>query len=145
MEEAARAAEEAARAAAVADSADFAEGYGQVGNEAFKAGQFDEAVDAYTQAIELDPVSHLLYSNRSGAFCAAGAYEMALADAERCVSLQPGWPKGHTRMAAALHGLQRYMQAIESYDVALRATPQDEALLQGRRQASFALALEDPL
>ena len=142
--EAAEAEAEAAKQAAV-DSGEFAEGYRQVGNEAFKGGRYEEAIEAYTQAIDLDPSSHLLYSNRSGAFCAVGAYEMAFADAERCVSLNPGWTKGHARLASARHGLGLYLQAIESFEVALRETPGDQALLQGRRQASFALALEEPL
>ena len=93
--------------------------------------------------MEADPSSAILYSNRSGALAASGSYEAALADAERCVALQPEWAKGHTRKASSLHGLKRYMQAIQSYEEALKQTPEDEALLVGRRQASFALAIEE--
>ena len=132
----------AANPATADDDSQFAEGYRQMGNEAFAAGRYEEAMDAYTQALKLDPNSAKLYSNRSGALAALGRYDSALADAERCVTLLPDWAKGHTRKAAALHGLQRYLPAIVSYEVALRATPNDRALLQGRRQASFALALE---
>ena len=49
------------------------------------------------------------------------------------------------RTAAALHGLRRYMAAIRAYDEALRLEgegPGAEPLLLGRRQASFALAIE---
>ena len=35
------------------------------------------------------------------------------------------------------------MQAIASYDEALRDTPLDEVVLTGRMQASFALAIEE--
>ena len=132
----------AANPATADDDSQFAEGYRQMGNEAFAAGRYEEAMDAYTQALKLDPNSAKLYSNRSGALAALGRYDSALADAERCVTLLPDWAKGHTRKAAALHGLQRYLPAIVSYEIALRATPNDRALLQGRRQASFALALE---
>ena len=58
----------------------------------------------------------------------------------RCVRLEPTWAKGHTRKAAALHGLGRYVEAVNAYDDALKYEPMAEALLIGRRQSSFALA-----
>ena len=66
----------------------------------------------------------------------------ALADAERCVSLRPEWAKGYTRKAAALHGLRRYVAAIDAYEAALEFEPASEGLTAGRRQSSFALAIE---
>lgn len=112
------------------------------GNDAFKAGSFAEAIKLYTKAIELSPDSHVLYSNRSGALAALGKYEQALADAERCVALSADWCKGHTRKASALHGLKRYLDAIISYDLAIKYEENNEALYLGRRQSSFALAME---
>ena len=35
------------------------------GNRAFQAGQFEEAIKHFTDAINLDPSNHVLYSNRS--------------------------------------------------------------------------------
>lgn len=35
------------------------------GNKAFQAGQFEEAIKHFTDAINLDPSNHVLYSNRS--------------------------------------------------------------------------------
>ena len=69
-------------------------------------------------------------------------YEQALADAERCVALRPDWAKGHTRKASALHGLARFGLAIDAYDAAIALEPANETLLSGRRQSSFALAVE---
>ena len=58
------------------------------------------------------------------------------------MALKPEWAKGHTRKASALHGLARFPAAIEAYDAALAVEPKNEALLSGRRQSSFALAVE---
>ena len=43
----------------------------------------------------------MFYSNRSVAYTALESFEPALADADECVRLQPGWAKGHQRRAAA--------------------------------------------
>ena len=86
--------------------------------------------------------AQVLYSNRSGAFAALANYAMALTDAERCVALRPEWAKGHTRRATALHGLARFKTAIEAYDAALDLEPGSQQLLSGRRQSSFAWAVE---
>ena len=59
-----------------------------------------------------------------------------------CVALEPKWAKGHTRKAASLHGLKRYLGAVQAYEEALVYEPGAEALLLGRRQSSFSLAIE---
>ena len=78
----------------------------------------------------------MLYSNRSGVFAASASFEFALQDADWAVALDPDWPKGHARRAAALHGLQRFDAALASYDEALRLQPADETLLEARRQVA---------
>ena len=40
------------------------------GNAAFTAKNYDEAIDAFTQGIAIDPNNHVLFSNRSA--CWAG-------------------------------------------------------------------------
>ena len=154
-EEAARlAAEATAKAAAEAEAAERArqaESFKAQGNALFKSGSFVDAVTAYSQALEIDDANSIflgndgrsvLFSNRSGAFASLANYEQALADAERCVALRPDWAKGHTRKASALHGLARFTLAIDAYNAALAVEPGNETLLSGRRQSSFALAVE---
>ena len=61
------------------------------GNEALAQNKLDEAIQLYTEAIELDPDNHILYSNRSAAYAKAEKYELALTDAEKTVELKPDW------------------------------------------------------
>jgi stress-induced-phosphoprotein 1 len=92
-----------------------ATGYKNLGNEAFSAKKFDEAIEHFTSAIELDPKNHVLFSNRSASYLSLNKFEEAKADAEKCVALNAGWAKGYTRLGAALHGLKEFDKAIETY------------------------------
>jgi len=58
-----------------------------------------------TQAIELDPSNHVLYSNRSGSYASLKNFDKALEDANKTVELNPSWGKGYSRKGTALHGL----------------------------------------
>ena len=67
----------------------------------------------------LDGSNHVFYSNRSVAYTALERFEPALADADECVRLQPGWAKGHQRRAAAMFHLGDLQGAKAGY----QATP----------------------
>jgi len=69
--------------------------------EAFKAQDYEKAVEDLTEAIALDQTNQVFYSNRSVAFTAMQMYEKALEDADECIRLQPTWAKGYSRRAAA--------------------------------------------
>ncbi|NXH57981.1 TTC31 protein, partial [Rhabdornis inornatus] len=86
------------------------------GIEAAQMGQHDEAVWAFTVALELNPREHRLLGNRSYCLEKLGRYEEALADAEAALALQPGWPKGSFRKGKALQGLQRYAEAAHTFE-----------------------------
>lgn len=93
------------------------------GNAAFSAGNYKEAIEAFSAAIELDPNNHVLYSNRSGAYAAQNDFETAKQDAEQCIAKNAGWFKGYSRLGAALHGLKQFDEAVAQYEKALNLAP----------------------
>jgi len=101
------------------------------GNTALKAGNFDEAIAKYTEAIALDASNKVFFSNRSAAYLSKGDAEKALEDAEQCLALDSAWAKGHVRKGAALHGLKRYDDAFKAYSEGLKKVPGDAALTRG--------------
>eukprot|EP00934_Nitzschia_sp_Nitz4_P000679 Nitzschia sp. Nitz4//scaffold14_size191712//177230//178405//NITZ4_001754-RA/size191712-processed-gene-0.292-mRNA-1//1//CDS//3329537020//679//frame0 len=103
----------------------------QQADQAFRMGGFRTAIDHYSKAIELDPDFILAYSNRSAAYLKNSEKSKALKDAEKVVALDPQLPKGHSRLAAALHSLKRFEQALDSYKRTLELEPNNAAAKKG--------------
>ena len=97
------------------------------GTAAFKAGNFEEAVTAFSAAIEADPTNHVLYSNRSAAYAKQELYKPSLLDANKCIDLAPTWAKGHSRRGAAYVGLRNWRQAVVAYEDGLKHEPESAA------------------
>ncbi|XP_042664001.1 tetratricopeptide repeat protein 31-like isoform X2 [Tyto alba] len=90
------------------------------GNEAAQKGRYAEAVQAFTEAVKLNPREHRLFGNRSYCYEKLRRYEEALRDALVSLGLQPGWPKGFFRKGKALRGLERYAEAASTFEELLR-------------------------
>ncbi|KAJ2197771.1 Hsp90 cochaperone [Coemansia sp. RSA 522] len=112
------------------------------GNAAFSAGNHEEAIKLFTQAIELDSTNHVLYSNRSASLASLKKYDEALKDAEKTIEIKPDWPKGYSRKGAALFGLRQYADAHETYEEGLKHDPNNALLKKGLADADAAVNKE---
>jgi len=88
------------------------------GNEAFRAGNFTEAIRTYTYAITTALVTSTsseiratLFSNRSAAFLKIASYQYARCDAEDALRFAPSDRKARFRLASALLHLRSYKKA----------------------------------
>ncbi|CAF1228928.1 unnamed protein product [Adineta steineri] len=108
-----------------------------LGNEAYKQKNFDEALKLFSQALVLAGVSDcdrsILYSNRAAVYLekcetlpitsSTDSRYLALQDAEHARDLRPMWPKAHCRIGQAHVALGEYEKAVHSYDKALALDP----------------------
>ena len=88
------------------------------GDEAVRAGNNRDAIEAYTACLEAsdenDAGMAAVLSNRSLACCRAGRHADALADAERVIRARPDWSKGYWRKAAALKPMKERLEAVRA-------------------------------
>jgi len=124
--------------AAEIEQAQGAEELKNEGNALFTSGNSLGALAKFSEAIDLDPKNHVLFSNRSGANLKLLRTRDAVADAERCTQLKADWPKGWSRLGAALLADKQALAAVGAYRTGLKLDPANEALVQG-------LALADPV
>jgi tetratricopeptide (TPR) repeat protein len=95
----------------------------EAGNAAFKVSNFALAVTHYTDAIDIDPKSHILYSNRSAAYAGQEDFTKARADAIKCTQLAPDFPKGWSRLGLAHFHLSDFTASKAAYEKALTLDP----------------------
>lgn len=70
----------------------------QKGNTLMSAKKYDEAVQSYTEAIELDSTNPVFYSNRAAAHSSKGDHLLAIGDAEKAIEADPSYVKAYHRL-----------------------------------------------
>jgi len=103
----------------------------QEGNDLFKAGKFVEALAKYEDAMKRDPKSHVPYSNRAACYQKLMEWQLALKDAETCVSMEPTFVKGWSRKAGIHVYLKEYHKAMDAYNMILKLEPDNAEAKSG--------------
>ncbi|CEP07357.1 hypothetical protein [Parasitella parasitica] len=87
------------------------------GNNAFKANQLENAYDAYTAALDIDPNNNFmnsrLYSNRAAVLQKQKKFEEALLDCDKAIELDQEFYKAYSRRAGCYMETEQYEEAAE--------------------------------
>ena len=102
-----------------------AEAYKAEANEFFKQEKFQQAVDLYTKALELNPQKAVYYSNRSIANLRLENFGYALTDASKAIEYDNKYLKAYYRRAAAHMALGKYKVALKDYERVYKVRPND--------------------
>lgn len=98
--------------------------------------------EKFTEAIEIEPENHILYSNRSAAYASKKDYENALTDASKVTEIKPDWAKGWGRKGAAMHGLGDLLGAHDAYEEGLKLDPNNAQNKSGLASVNRAIDAE---
>ncbi len=77
---------------------------------------YNEAIELYSKAIEIDPNVAVYYGNRSLAYLKTECFGYALNDATKAVELDKNYLKGYYRRAAAYMSLGKFKQALRDFE-----------------------------
>jgi len=92
-----------------------AESFKEKGNEFFKKGDYERAIENYTYATEMDPKNHIFMTNRSLCYASMKNWAKSLRDADKAIALKADWEKGWYRRGVALSNLGRFEEAMASF------------------------------
>jgi len=87
------------------------------------AGRYQEAIRAYTRAIELNPKYSGPYCNRGAAYGNLGEYERAIEDFDKAIELDPKNADAYYNRGLSYAKIGDPRQAIKDYDKAIRLDP----------------------
>ncbi|KAH8997477.1 putative stress-induced protein STI1 [Lactarius akahatsu] len=117
-----------------------AEKHKQEGNARMNGKQYEEAIDAYTKAIELDPSNPVYFSNRAAAHSSKSDHLSAVVDAEKAIELDPKFVRGYSRLGHAHYCIGDYSGAAAAYRRGLDLEPNNVAMKTGLQNCEARIA-----
>ncbi|KAG8488217.1 hypothetical protein CXB51_018776 [Gossypium anomalum] len=94
-------------------------------NEAFKAHKYGQAIDLYTQAIELNSQNAVYWANRAFAHTKLEEYGSAIQDATKAIEVDPKYSKGYYRRGAAYLAMGKFKEALKDFQQVKKICPND--------------------
>nr|XP_014343336.1 PREDICTED: RNA polymerase II-associated protein 3 [Latimeria chalumnae] len=95
------------------------------GNDFFKQGKFDDAIECYTRAMSADPYSPVIPTNRASAFFRKKKYSVAESDCNLAIALDKSYVQAYTRRGAARFALGKLEEAKKDYEKVQELDPEN--------------------
>lgn len=113
------------------------------GNAAFKSGRFQEAIDTYTQALEVDPsnkgTNSKILQNRALCHSRQKSWKQAIADCEKALELDPSYTKARKTRAKALGENGNWEEAVRDLKAIQEENPSEPGIAKEIRDAEMEL------
>ncbi|CAJ1012480.1 stress-inducible protein STI1-like protein [Leishmania guyanensis] len=114
-----------------------------LGNSLFKDGKYDQAVEFYTRAIELqkEPVKEkaVYYANRAACHQQTHMYSLMVDDCNAAIAIDSANVKAYLRRGIAHEGMEKWKLALEDYMKAQSLAPGVAGASQGVLRCQRAL------
>ncbi|KAJ3994958.1 putative stress-induced protein STI1 [Lentinula boryana] len=115
----------------------------QSGNSLMSAKKYDEAIEAYSQAISLNSGNPIYYSNRAAAYSSKGDHLSAVGDAELALAADPKFVKAYHRLGHAQYCLSDYKASADAFERGLKLDPSNAGLKSGLQNAKSRITDDD--
>ena len=132
----------------------------QEGNTLMSNKKYDEAIEAYTKAIAIDPSNPVYYANRAAAYSSKADHLAAVGDAEKAISVDPKFVKAYHRLGYftrvsryhfpdhvsfrhAQYSLGDYSAAVDAFERGLKQDPSNTSLKAGLQNAQVRITSAD--
>ncbi|KAK9727872.1 HSP70/90 co-chaperone [Basidiobolus ranarum] len=118
---------------------EVAENFKNQGNDCFKEGKhkYQDAIKFYTQALETEcgdkNLMAICYTNRAAVNLELENYGRVLNDCAAALGINPKNVKALYRSARALRALEKYLEAIDCCDWALKFEPNNKSVAQEKQ------------
>ena len=116
-----------------------AKDYFQFGIDSYQKGHYDDAVEDYNKAIQLNSKDATVYNNRGNANFFLGNYDSAIADYDEAIKLNPEYADAYYNLGIAKARLGDYNAAVADYNEAIRLKPKYAATYSNRGVAKANL------
>ena len=109
------------------------------GNEFFKQGKWEEAVECYTKGLQQDALNAVLFANRAMALLKLQKYAAAAADCDCSIELDDTYTKAYLRRATAHLKLGNKEEALADFKKVLEFEPENKLALTTAKKLEVEL------
>jgi tetratricopeptide (TPR) repeat protein len=96
-------------------------------------GKYDEAIEAFDKAIEIDPHSSLAWYNKGNALYSLNKLDGAVKAYDKSIEINPKYPMAWNNKGVVLDNLNKHEEAIKAFDKAIEIDPQNSLALYNKR------------
>ena len=109
----------------------------KLGNELFKEGDFEGAIENYSKAIEKEGPKWHICRNRAKAYYAVKNYAWVLVDCDTCLNFKPECLEALLLKANAHIALEQPSNAKSAYEKALKIDPNCSEAIEGYKNCNI--------
>ena len=113
------------------------------GNAHFKSGRYQQAVDVYTSALEVDPANKgtnsKILNNRAMCYSKLKQWQLAIQDCDKAIQLDPSYTKARKTRAKALGEGGDWQEAVNAYKNIQEQNPEEPGIAKDVRNAEMEL------